>query len=117
MKCEEPAAGLIYALGNVVGRKRFLKYLLVFKWVMPLCIGHRAGIKPNIDEIGLAEHCLTRQTDQYNVVYVWPMQIKSMVVHNAFRGLNTSLDCFRHFRFQFVNRTNANFFLSVFCSP
>ena len=52
----EPAAGLIHGLGDEVGGELLFKQLLVFKGIVVLGKGHRAGVKPAVDDLGHALH-------------------------------------------------------------
>ena len=58
----EPTARLVNAFCDEICRERpcSVDFLLVFKRVMPLGIGHGTAIKPNIDQIRLALHGLAR---------------------------------------------------------
>ena len=52
----KPAAGLVHRLGDEIGREKLLKFLLVFKWIVPLRHRHRPGIEPYVDYLRRAAH-------------------------------------------------------------
>ena len=51
MQSVEPAARLIDSLANVVRWKVLFEFVFVFERVVPLRVGHRAGVKPAIDNL------------------------------------------------------------------
>ena len=63
-------------------RECFFEYISVFKWIMPLCIGHGPGIKPDIDQVRLAKHGLTWIGYQHDLIYKWFVKIKIPTVDN-----------------------------------
>ena len=46
----KPASCLIDGFTNIVGGEMLLKRLLVFKRIVPLCVGHGARIEPAVDD-------------------------------------------------------------------
>ena len=54
----EPAAGLVDGLADEVSGEVLLKDILVLKGVVPLGKGHRARVKPAVDDLGGAAHLL-----------------------------------------------------------
>ena len=52
----EPTAGLVNALADEVCGELALEELLILKGVVPLCKGHRAGVKPTVDNLGNSLH-------------------------------------------------------------
>src|SRR5690606_37775959 len=49
MQSKEPATGLVYAFSNKISRVVLFEDILVFKRVVPLRVGHGAGIEPDVD--------------------------------------------------------------------
>ena len=52
----EPSARLVDRLGNEIRREAFFKDFLVLERIMPLGKGHRAGVKPAVDDFRHAVH-------------------------------------------------------------
>ena len=77
---EEPAAGLIHTLCDEVGGEVGLEELLVLERVVQLAVRHRAGVEPDIDEVALAVHLLTRRGDQHDGIDVGFVQVDVVVV-------------------------------------
>ncbi len=75
MQREEPAARLIDALGDEVGRVDVAESLLVFERVVHLCIGHGARVEPYVDQIGFAVHRLALGRYQDDLIHVGPVEV------------------------------------------
>ena len=52
----EPSASLVNALAYEVRRELGVEYLLVFKGIVPLREGHRARVKPAVDNLADSLH-------------------------------------------------------------
>ena len=75
----EPASGLIHRLGDELGREFLFKKLLVFKGIMMLCKGHRAGIKPAVDDLRHSVHGLSALgTGDLHLVDVGAVQLDAV---------------------------------------
>ena len=84
VKRVKPAARLVHAFGDEVGRERVFEDLLVFKWVMPLRERHRSGIEPNVDEFGNAAHFAAAETLQRYIIDVRLVKIERFRQFRAF---------------------------------
>ena len=71
MKGIKPSAGLVYAFSDKVGWERqvIVDELAIFKRIMQLGVGHSAGVKPNVNEVGLALHGFARWRNQDDWIY------------------------------------------------
>ena len=52
----EPAAGLVDALADVIGREVRLEVRLMLERIMPLRIRHGATVEPDVNQIRFAKH-------------------------------------------------------------
>ena len=82
MQCEEPSAGLVNALGDEIGRidLAVVQNLLVFEGIMNLCIGHRTGIEPYVDQVELTVHRLPGGGHEDNAVHVGAVYVDLGVI-------------------------------------
>src|SRR6202008_5079930 len=81
----EPASCLVHSFCDKICRINPIKW--IFKWPgmirlqflriqTPLGIGHRATVEPNIDQVGHTLHWLSTIRNQYDIIYVWAVQIE-----------------------------------------
>ena len=76
MQCVEPAPGLINRLRDEIRREGMFEDLLVLEWVVPLCEGHRAGVEPDIGQLGNAAHLAAATTLERDGINVWLVKIE-----------------------------------------
>ena len=115
MEGKEPTTGLIHPFCDKIGGEVLLENVLIFERIMPLGIGHGAAIKPHIDKVEFAGHCLARSTHQGNSIHVRAVQILGEI----FCRLLQSKDLVGFFDFfvEFIDAADADFFAAVFCAP
>ena len=130
MQCEEPTTCLIDSLVDKVSGESFLliNSILIFKWIVNLCIRHRTRIEPNVDQVCFTLHWLTRLADQNNIINVRTVQVYFVVVflrhiswHKAlvFQWIWLHEACshwFFYFIVEFFYTSDTDFF-SFFWSP
>src|SRR5262245_6249205 len=96
MQGVEPTTSLIDSFRNEIRREGVLKGLLVLEWVMPLGKGHRAGIKPHIDQLGNPAHVSPAAALQCDRIDIGPVKIQRFgkggsfapeLIHTADRAL------------------------------
>ena len=82
VESEKPSAGLVDAFSDEVGGEEVatVESLLVFKGVMDLGIGHRTGVKPHVDQVGLAVHGLAGGEREYDVVDIGTVEVDTLIV-------------------------------------
>ena len=82
MQREEPAACLIHALvDEICGECRALvDRIAMLERIMHLGVGHRTGVEPHVDEVGLAVHRFAALAHQYDVVYIGAMQVDLVII-------------------------------------
>ena len=131
MQREEPSACLVHPFRNEVGRidLAVVKQLLVLERVMDLCIRHRSGIEPDVDQVRLALHRLATGGNQDHIVHIRTVQVYLLIVllriFTQFelqllirvRLHQAGLYGFLYFIVQFFNRTDADFLRPVFRPP
>ncbi len=76
----EPAARLIDALGDEVGRDVLLELLLVLERVVPLRERHRPAVEPHVEEVGDAAVRTAVRRRPRDVVHERPVQVEFFVV-------------------------------------
>ena len=113
MQCKEPSPGLIYSFGNKISRVGIFKFFFIFKREMPLRIRHGTAIKPNVDQVGLAEHSIAFCRNQDHVIHIGLMHIRQL---EACRH-KSCLDRFGNFSFDLSNRANTLFLCTIFFAP
>ena len=82
MEGKEPPSSLVHSLGNEVGREvaPLIHHLAVLKGVVQLCVGHRPGVKPHIDEICLPDHRSSLAVAEDQVVHIGSVEIDPLVI-------------------------------------
>ena len=82
MEGKEPSSRLVHSLGNEVGREvaPLIHHLAVLKGVVQLSVGHRPGVKPHIDEVGLPDHRLPLAVAEGQVVHIGSVEIDPLVI-------------------------------------
>ena len=123
----EPAAGLVHAFGNEIGRGAEARSTQVAEAF--LRIRHGAGIEPNVDEVRFPDHLFTAGRHQENAVDIRPVQVYLIVVVQAHVGRVEALVLQRigghyaggnrllNFVIQFLYGADANLFFAVFRAP
>ena len=130
MQGKEPATCLVNALiDEIAGEGRVLvDEFGIFERIVYLGIRHGAGVKPNVNQVGLTLHGLTGSTYQHDVVHIRTVQVYLVVVllrhiarHKAgiLQGIRLHEAClhrFLDFIVQLLNAANADF-LSILTTP
>ena len=82
MQSEEPTTSLVHALVDEVGRECLLlvNELMVLERIVNLSVRHRTRVEPNINQIALTLHRLTRFRNQHDIIYIRTVQINLVVV-------------------------------------
>ena len=131
MESEEPAASLIDAFSDEVGRIHLavVEQLFVLKRIVYLGVRHGTGVEPNVDEVEFAVHWLSVGRHQYDIIDIRTVQIDFLVVffgvvagHKAFvaqrvRFHHTGLYGTVYLVIQCFYRVDANFLLAVVSAP
>ena len=76
MQRVEPAARLVHTLADEVGREASLKLLPVLEWVVPLRVGHRPRVEPDIDQLRYSAHSATALAAQLDLVNERPVEVR-----------------------------------------
>src|SRR5690349_13246487 len=113
MQRKEPAAGLVDAFGDEIGRVSACELFFILEWKMPLRVRHSTAVEPNIDQIGLTEHLVTFRRGEYYVVHKRPVHIVQL---KAFRH-KTGCDRSVNLLVQLSDRTNTFFFSAILFAP
>ncbi len=130
MEREEPSPRLVNTFVDKVGGERLspVNHLFVLKRIMYLCIWHRTGIKPYVDEIALTLHWFTTVADKYYVVDIRAVQVYAAVIIFRIVTGNESVvleriavhysGCHRfvYFVIKFLHAANADF-VTIFITP
>ena len=123
---EEPSTCLVHTFRDEVSRTGFVGIL---KRIVVLCVRHRAGVEPYVNQVELAVHRLSGRRNKHDAIHVRTMQVNharsvvgcAIVAYLEFRpGVSlhhTGFDRLVDLRHQFLNRTDADLFLSVLCAP
>ena len=80
MKGKEPPSCLIDSLGNEVRGEMGVKSILVLKRIVPLRVGHRPRVKPNINEVWFAIHRLPIRRYKNDIIHVGAMDIYGVII-------------------------------------
>ena len=121
MQSKEPAAGLIHALVDEVGGERLVlvNQVAILERIVNLGIGHRAGVEPNVYQVGFALHLLATCGAKEDIIDIRPMQVYLIVVllthiarHETFilqriAFHESSLDCLLYLVIQLFHATDA----------
>ena len=85
---------------------------------MPLCIGHGAAIKPDVDQVRNALHGFARRTHQDDIVDIRFVQVKNAFMEIIFVNIGTqSLIGFANTVIQLFDGADADLFLAIFSFP
>ena len=131
MESEEPSASLIDTFSDEVGwiACTIVENLLIFKWIVDLCVRHRTTVKPHVYKVGLALHWLARWTHEHDVIDIRTMQVDLLIVvlcHLAWlKALvlvwvarhETSSNGFLDLVVELLNRTDADLLACVAVAP
>ena len=132
MQGVEPTAGLVHALGDEVGGEgesaiRALHAVAVLEGVMPLGVGHAAGIEPDVDQIGLAVHRTAVGRLEHDAIHHVLVQVDAGVVlighvprHEVREGMGVHQAGFHRLSargVQLLHRSDATLLSTVFGPP
>ena len=74
---KEPAARLVHALGNEIGRKTMRKLVFILKRIVQLGVGHGPAVEPYVDEVAFSLHGFARSRNQGDAVHVGAVQVEA----------------------------------------
>ena len=100
MKREEPSSSLVDSFVDKVcweiGRRYWRSFVirvyhsltisfctachLSLEWIVQLCIGHRATIKPNIYQVGFTIHWFTCGIDKHDIVHIRAVEVYTVII-------------------------------------
>ena len=78
-KCVEPTTSLVNGLADEICREVAFKQILVFEWVMELCIRHATAIKPAVDNLRCALERATAVASPLAIVDKWTVKFDVFV--------------------------------------
>ena len=82
---EKPASGLIDRLADEVGRESLVEAVLVLERVVPLGVGHRAGVEPGVGDSGSAARRRRLLAADIDLVHVRPVRVGEIRLNSAER--------------------------------
>ena len=93
MQGEEPATRLIHTFIDEVGREgiSLVDGIAMLERIVNLCVRHRTRIEPNVDQVSLALHRLTRLAHQYDIIYIRTVKVYLVIVFLSVVARNESL--------------------------
>ena len=81
MQGVEPASGLVHGLRDKLCREFLLEQILILKWIVKLCIGHGAGVKPAVDNLRYAVHVLSAlRAGDYHIVHIGAVKLDLLIL-------------------------------------
>ena len=108
----KPAPRLVNPFGDEVGGVAEPEFVLVFKRIMPLCVGHGTRVEPYVDQVEFAVQRFAVVGYQHDLVNVGAVQ-----VFGHFLGFAQNRIGFADFFLQLLDRTDALFLCPILAAP